>query len=305
VTVEEIRRRWGRFGVWIAPATLLATPSIVQRKEFARIEALGYGSLWSGEPPATSPIGGREAFVQHGLMLAATDRIVVGTGIANIGMRHPAAMHGGAATLAEAYPDRFVLGLGGQSGDRPLTQLREYLDAMDTAAARLLPDVRYPRVLAALGPKAHQLARDRAEGVHPFLQPVAHTAIARAAVGPDALVIPHQAVVLDTDASSARGRLRALFGLGRSDVETPYTRNYRRLGYGDDDMRDGRSDRLIDDMLAWGDEQAVAERLRSHLDAGADHVLVHPFAADLCAAVDQLARLAPLLLGSAVSRVTA
>ncbi|XVQ11339.1 TIGR03620 family F420-dependent LLM class oxidoreductase [Spirillospora sp. CA-255316] len=284
----------GRFGVWVAPATLLEAPATVQREQFARIEHLGYTSLWSGEPPAASAAGGREVFAQHGLMLAATERLTVGTGIANVSMRDPVAMHGGAATLAEAYPGRFVLGLGGAPGDRPLTALREYLDAMDAASRRILPGVRHPRVLAALGPKAHRLARERADGVHPFLQPVEHTEAARAALGPDGLLIPHQAVVLETDPDAARARLRALFGAGWAH-DNPYTRNFRRLGYTDDDLRGGPSDRLVDAVLAWGDETAVAKRLRAHLDAGADHVLVHPFAPDLTSTVDQLERLAPAL----------
>ncbi|SQD97360.1 conserved hypothetical protein [Parafrankia sp. Ea1.12] len=301
VAVAETRRQLGRFGVWVAPFSLLETSVAVQRAQFARIEHLGYGSLWSGETPPGAPTGGREAFTQHGLMLAATERIVVGTGIANISTRTAGAMHTGAATLAEAYPGRFVLGLGGQSGDRPLTRLREYLDAMDQAARALaqLPAPAYPRVLAALGPRAHRLASDRANGVHPFLQPVAHTAAARAAVGPDRLVIPHQAVVLDTDADTARARLRAVFALGVGASDSPYTVHYRRLGYSEADLAGQRSDRLVDDVLAWGDEAAVAARLIAHLDAGADHVLVHPFAADLPAAVDQLERLAPLLRDAA------
>ncbi|MCO6005549.1 TIGR03620 family F420-dependent LLM class oxidoreductase [Actinoallomurus purpureus] len=292
MVVDEARQRLGRFGVWIPPQSLLVTPVAVQRREFARIERLGYGSLWSGEPPSSSPGAGREALVQHGLMLAATERIVVGTGIANIGMRDPVAMHAGAATLAEAYPGRFILGLGGQTGDRPLAQLRDYLDAMDAAATRLLPEIRYPRVLAALGPKAHALAAERADGVHPFLQPVEHTARARTSLGDDKLLIPHQVVVLETDPAAARGRLRAMLGAGRQGMDSPYTRHYRRLGYGDEDLAGDRSDRLIDAILAWGDEKTAASRIRAHLDAGADHVLVHPLAADLPTMVDQLERLA-------------
>lgn len=294
MTLEQTRQRLGRFGVWLTPITLRNASIPLQRKEFARIETLGYGSLWSGEPPAASPGGGREAFTQHGLMLAATERIVVGTGIANLGLRDPVIMHTGAATLAEAYPGRFILGLGGQRGDRPLSQLREYLDAMDSARSRLLPDIEYPRIIAALGPKAHQLAKDRTDSVHPFMQPVAHTANARALLGPEKLLIPHQAAVLDADPVSARSQVRAIFASGPSG-ETPYTKNFRRLGYGDDDLADGRSDRLVDAVFAWGDEQAVATRLHAHLDAGADHVLVHPLAADLTATVDQLERLSGYL----------
>lgn len=293
MSLTELRRRLGAFGVWLPPQLLLATPIAVQRKEFARIEDLGYGSLWSGDVPPGYP-GGREAFVQHGLMLAATERIVVGTGIANIQARDPAAMHTGAATFAEAYPGRFILGLGGAGGDRPITRLTEYLDAMDTAAETLLPEVTYPRVLAALGPRANRLAANRAQGAHPFLQPVAHTEVARGLLGSEPLLIPQQMLVLDTDPDSARAALRGLFpprGVGNN----PYDWNFRRLGYTDADLADGRSDRLVDAVLAWGDEAAVAERLHAQRAAGADHVLLTPHGTDLPSVVDQLERLAPLL----------
>ncbi|MEO3750100.1 TIGR03620 family F420-dependent LLM class oxidoreductase [Streptomyces sp. B6B3] len=293
---EETRGRLGRFGVWIAPATLLGAPVAEQREQFARLERLGYGSLWTGEVPAGSPVGGREAFAQAAVALAATDRLVVGTGIANVSVRQPHAMHAGAATLAEAYPGRLVLGLGGQQGARPVSGLRDYLDAMDAAATRLLPDVRYPRVLAALGPRAHRLAGERADGVHPFLQPVAHTAAARKLLGPGPLLVPQQALVLDADSAAARGRLRAIFAVGRDRADNPYTLNYRRLGWGDADLAGERSDRFVDAVLAWGDEAAIVRRLRDHLAAGADHVLLHPLAATLTAAVDELAALAPHLL---------
>jgi probable F420-dependent oxidoreductase len=298
-TAETTRRNLGRYGVWIAPITLVRTPMPVLREQLARIEGLGYGSLWTGEPPAAAPGGARDPFALSAVMLAATRRLVVGVGIANIGMRVPAAMHGAAATVAEAYPDRFVLGLGGHSGERPLTQLREYLEAMDEAADRVLPGVRYPLVLGALGPKAHTLAAERADGVHPFLQPLEHTERARKALGPGPLLLPHQAVVLETDPDGARGRLRAALGLtGGPDApiaESPYTRHYRRLGYADADLAGARSDRLVDAVLAWGDEDAVVQRIEAHRAAGADHVLVHPIAADLPGTVDQLARLAPAL----------
>ncbi|WP_188191863.1 TIGR03620 family F420-dependent LLM class oxidoreductase [Nonomuraea sp. SYSU D8015] len=288
--------RLGRFGVWVPPMTLLTTPVARQRDQFARIEQLGYGSLWTGEPPASSPIGGREIFTQLAVVLSATTTLVAGAGIANITMRDPMAMHTGAATLTEAHPGRLLLGLGGPRGERPLSATRAYLDAMDEAAARILPDARYPRVLAALGPKAHALAAERTDGAHPFLQPVEHTEAARGALGPDALLIPHQALVLDTDPVRARGRMRALFGRGGGNTHNPYTANYRRLGYGDADLAGERSDRLVDAVLAWGDRDAVATRLERHLAAGADHVLLHPLTDDLAAAVDQLEELAPRLL---------
>lgn len=292
--MTEVRRRLGRYGVWVAPMTLLETPVPRQREQFRRIERLGFGSLWTGEVPASSPVGGREIFAQLSVVLAATEKLVAGSGIANITMRRPMAMHTGAATLSEAYPGRLILGLGGHTGDRPLSDLRDYLAAMDRAAARVLPGIRYPRVLAALGPKAHRLARERAHGVHPFLQPIEQTEIAREALGPEALVIPHQALVLDAEPARARGRMRAL--LGQGNPANPYTDNYRRLGYGDADVTGERSDRLVDALLAWGDDAAVADRLRRQLSAGADHVLLKPLADGLESAVDQLERLAPRLL---------
>ncbi|WP_405163167.1 TIGR03620 family F420-dependent LLM class oxidoreductase [Nocardia sp. NBC_01499] len=295
VDVEDVRQRLGSFGVWIAPMTLLTTPVATQRAQFARIESLGYGSLWSGEPPADSPMGGREAFAEHGVMLAATERIVVGTGVANITRRDPAAMHSGAATLAEAYPGRFILGIGGQTGDSPLSQLRAYLDGMDAAATQVLSETAYPRLLAALGPKTHDVAAQRTHGVHPFMQPVEHTANARRLLGPEPLLIPHQFLMLNEDAETARGAIRSVFG---SDAGLPngfYANNFRRLGFTDDDLLDGLSDRFIDAVLAWGGRDDIVSRSRAHLHAGADHVLLHPIAHDLTAAVDQLELLAPLL----------
>ncbi|MET7768426.1 TIGR03620 family F420-dependent LLM class oxidoreductase [Nocardia sp. NPDC005366] len=291
----ELRTRLGSFGVWIAPATLLSTPIGEQRAQVRRIEDLGYGSFWTGEAPVVSPIRGREIFTQLAVVLAATDRLVTGAGIANITLREPAATHGAAATLAEAYPGRLVLGLGGQTGDRPLAMVRDYLDRMDDAARTLLPDIRYSRVLAALGPKTMGLAATRADGAHPFSQPVAHTVLARQTLGPDPLLIPHQFLLADMPVEQAREVLRMMVAADTRGESSPYTANFRRLGYTDDDLAGRRSDRLIDAILAAGDPDAVAERLREHRAAGADHVLLHPLAPDLSTAVDQLEKLAPRL----------
>lgn len=290
--LSETRRRVGRTGVWLPPQMLAATPVPDLRDLAARIEGLGYRSLWTGEPPATSPAAGRDVLTLSALLLAATRDLVIGTGIANITLRDPVAMHSGAATLAEAYPGRFILGLGGPTGDRPLAHLASYLDTLDEVRSRLLPEPGYPRLLAALGPKALAQAADRTDGAHPFLQPVEHTTAARATLGPDRLLIPHQAVLLEPDPATARATVRRYFAAAR---ESAYTRQYRRLGFTDEDLAGGRSDRLVDALVAWGDEDAVAARLRAHLDAGADHVLLHPLTADLPSTVDALARLADRL----------
>lgn len=298
VTHEDtaaLRDRLGPYGVWIAPLTLLAAPVAEQRIQFRRIEELGFGSVWTGEAPVVAPGRGREIFAQLAILLAATDTMVAGAGIANITMRDPAAMHGAAATLAEAYPGRLVLGLGGQGGERPLTALRSYLDRMDRVAQTLLPGVVYPRVLAALGPRALELAGTRADGAHPFSHPVAHTAFAREALGPGPLLVPHQFLLADVPAGTARDLLRTTLSAGAGNKKNPYAVNFRRLGYTEADVTGDYSDRLIDDILVAGAPESIAERLGAHHDAGADHVLLHPLAPGLAAMVDQLAKLAPLL----------
>ncbi|MGI9149111.1 MAG: TIGR03620 family F420-dependent LLM class oxidoreductase [Chloroflexota bacterium] len=215
-------------------------------------------------------------------------------------------MQGGAATLGAAYPGRFVLGLGishapaversGQAYVKPLQHMARYLHAMDAAvAAAPATEVPAPRVLAALRPNMLALARDRADGAHPYFVPVAHTPIARAALGSDKLLIPEQAVVVNTDPDEARGIARDHM---RGYLTLPnYVNNLRHLGYTDADVSAGGSDRLVDAIVAWGDEANIARRVREHLDGGADHVLLQPLG-DLEAALRQLERLAPAVLSN-------
>jgi probable F420-dependent oxidoreductase len=299
VSTTNIRERLGRVGVWLAslrPATIEQ-----ERAAARRIESVGYGSLWAGEV-----IGGKEAFAHQSVLLNATEQIVTGTGIANIWARHPATMQAGAATLGAAFPGRFVLGIGvshapiversGQTYDRPFTRMVEYLNGMDRVTGDVpVTEIPVPRVLAALGPKMLALARDRADGAHPYFVPVEHTPVARQILGPDRLLIPEQAVVLSTDAEQARN-------VARSHTTTylrlpNYVNNLRRLGYSDEDLAGAGSDRLVDAIVAWGDEEQIANRVRAHLQAGADHVLLQPLG-DLSSAVAQLERLAPAVLAT-------
>jgi probable F420-dependent oxidoreductase len=182
--------------------------------------------------------------------------------------------------LTAAHGDRFLVGIGVShrlliDADhpgryrRPLSAMATYLDGLDTASPPLAPDT---RVLAALGPRMLEMARARSAGAHPYNVTPEHTAIARAAVGPSALVLPEQAVALTTDPDLARR-------LGREHLthylELPnYTNNLRRLGFGDDDFADGGSQRVIDALVAWGDADTIAGRIRQHRDAGADHVCI-------------------------------
>jgi probable F420-dependent oxidoreductase len=214
-------------------------------------------------------------------------------------------MQGGAGTLGAAYPGRFVLGVGishapmvdrsGQTYERPLNHMARYLDGMDVAAGNsLATDLPVPRVLGALRPQMLALARDRADGAHPYFVPPSHTPIAREALGPDRLLIPEQAAVLNTDPEEARRIAREHLQIC---LRLPnYVNNLKYLGYTDEDISGGGSNRLVDAIVVWGHETTIANRVKEHLDGGADHVLVQPLG-DLGEALRQLDTLAPTLLG--------
>jgi probable F420-dependent oxidoreductase len=297
-TMSLVRMRLGRVGVWLA--SLRPAPIDEERQAVRRIEALGYGSIWCGEG-----IGGKEAFAHQSLLLAATDHIVSGTGIANVWARHPATMQGGATTVGAAYPGRFVLGVGishasmversGQAYQTPLAHMEQYLDGMDAAAGEApAAEVPVPRVLAALRPHMLALARDRSDGAHPYFVPTSHTSVARKVLGPDRLLIPEQAIFLTTDSDNGRSTARAHMA---PYLQMPnYVNNLRHLGYTDEDMAGGGSNRLVDAIVAWGNEDDIAKRVTEHIDAGADHVLLQPLG-PLGEAVRQLEDLAPAVLG--------
>ena len=219
-----------------------------------------------------------------------------------------ATMQGGGATLEAAWPGRFVLGIGvshahmversGQTYARPLAHMRDYLAQMDAAvgSAPAMP-APLPRVLAALRPGMLQLAREHSHGAHPYFVPPEHTPMAREILGADRLLIPEQAFVLSGDAAEARriAREHTAFYLKLPN----YVNSLRHLGYGDEDLAGAGSDRLVDAVGAWGDEQAIAERVAQLRAQGADSVLLQPLAADLASVLDQLERLAPALRLSA------
>jgi len=259
-------------------------PASGVREAAAELEELGYGAIWFGEA------AGREALTSAGLLLAGTRRIVIATGIANIYARDAVTMGAGQKTLAEAYPGRFVLGLGvshvplveqvrGHRYEKPVAAMRAYLDAMDRAPYRSVPpSSQLVRILAALGPKMLQLAAERADGAHPYNVNPEHTAAARKILGPGPYLCPEQAVVLETDASKAREIGRAFLSFYLSLPN--YANNLIRLGFAEADFQNGGSDRLVDAIVAWGDLNAIQNRIRAHQAAGADHVCVQVLTRD-------------------------
>ncbi|MER7009050.1 TIGR03620 family F420-dependent LLM class oxidoreductase [Dactylosporangium sp. NPDC000555] len=297
-TVTDARQALGPTGVWLG--ALAREPAANQRAAVARIEQLGYGSLWEGEG-----VGRNDIFAQEAVWLGATSRIVAGAGIANIWARHPATARAAAAALADAWPGRFVLGLGvshapmvdrtGQTYQRPLERMREYLDGMDGAPDA--PPATAPRVLAALRPRMLTLARDRTDGAHTYFVPPEHTAQARAVLGPDRLLIPEQAVVVEASPAVARETARR-HTAGYLALPN-YVNNLKRLGFTDEDVAGAGSDHLVDSIVAWGEPAQIVQRLHAHREAGADHVLIQPLGADVKDALGQLEELAPLLTGPA------
>jgi probable F420-dependent oxidoreductase len=259
----------------------------------AELEALGFSALWI-------PDVGGDVLGSLDVLLAATSSVVVATGILNIWMHTAADVGEWYAGRGDTDRDRLLLGIGishapfidaqpGMSWERPLATTRAYLDAMDEAGIPV-----DARCVAALGPKMLRLARDRSAGAHPYLVTPDHTATARDVLGHDALLAVEQGVVLDSDADAARATARQALSIYATLPN--YVNNWKRLGFTDEDA-ESLSDRLVDALVAWGDVDAVAERVQAHRDAGADHVCVQLIAAP-GAPVDRAAwrRLAPAVM---------
>lgn len=245
------------------------------------LEELGYGCIWVPEAV------GREPFASCALLLSATKRIGVATGIASMYARSAITMQAGWRTLSEAFGERFTLGIGAShehmatklhkgSYDKPYSAMVAYLDQMDSGLyAAAAPTSTPRRVLAALGPRMLALSAERGLGAHPYFVPPEHTKIARDVLGSGPLLAPEQAVLLETDPTKAREVARKFMS---TYIRLPnYANNLRRLGYTDTDLGDKTtppSDRMVDAIVAWGTiDQAVA-RIKAHFDAGASHVSI-------------------------------
>ena len=278
----------GRIGVWSRglrynPDRAGAAAAV------AELEALGYGAAWL-------PDTGGDVLDDVRGVLEATSSIAVATGILNIWVHVAEDVARGSAALHRDHPGRFVLGLGASHGpvvgeryERPLSTMRAYLDALDDAEPPVAPD---RRVLAALGPRMLELARERAAGAHPYLVTPEHTRRAREILGPDRALAVEQSVALEPDPVRGLERARAFVA---DYLRLPnYVANLERLGYGEDDLRG--SDRLARDLVAFGDEEAIAAHVQSHFDAGADHVCIQVIDMGDAFALEQWRRLAPALV---------
>ena len=264
----------GRLGVW--SWRFISAPVDDLRSALARIEELGYGTVWFPEGA-----DGRESISAAATLLCASERIRVGSGIASIWARDGAAAANAARALNADFGGRYVLGLGvshvpavahrGLTYDRPYSAMRDYLAAMEAVDERAGGE-RPPRLLAALAPRMLDLARDHADGTLTYFVPPEHTAYARARLGDGRTVAVEQGVVLETEPERARevAREHTSFYLPLPN----YRNNLLRLGFDETDLDDGGSDEVVDRIVAWGDDDAIRRRVDEHFSAGADHVAI-------------------------------
>ncbi len=271
---RALAKQLGPLNVWSFALQRLAAPDEISAAR--EMEAIGFPAIWMPES-----VGSKDVMVHAGLLLANTDKAIVAPGIASIHARDPMAMAGGAKALGDAYPGRFVLGIGvshapsvqlrGGEYSGPLQQMTGYLDGMESAQyAAPEPNPPVPLVLAALGPRMLDLAAQRADGAHPYFVPVEHTEFARRQLGPVPALITEVTAVLTTDQSAGLQIARAF---AKHYLVLPnYANNLKRLGWRDADIDNEGSDRLIDAVVAIGDADTIVGRVRDHLAAGADTV---------------------------------
>jgi probable F420-dependent oxidoreductase len=286
-------------GVGIWTASLDGLPRERARDVVQEIESLGYRAVWLPEAVIRDPL------IHSTLVLDATRELIAATGVAQIYARHAMTANAAWRTIEEAFPGRFVLGLGVShkpmiEGARkttygpPIATMRQYLDDMDAGLYfAVQPKTPPRRVLAALGPKMLALAAERADGAHPYHATPEHTATARGILGAGKLLAVEQSVVLSDDPDEARRVARA--GLAIYLSLPNYLNNWRRLGFTDDDFADGGSDRFVDAIVAFGDEAAIKARVDEHLDAGADHVCIQVLTSGGEPPLEAWRRLAPVL----------
>lgn len=265
----------GKFSAWCGTDGMSLPEAVAFAK---KVEGWGYSALWI--PDAL----GRDPIAHASWLLANTEKLILATGITSIYGRDARAAKSGQNTLAEQSGGRFLLGLGvshkpfvegirGHNYGPPLATMKAYLEAMASVDYTSTPPAEEPpTVIAALGPKMLALSASHAQGAHPYLVPPEHTAEAREIVGPDTWICTEQKVLLETDAGKARDIARKSLTIYMGLPN--YRNNIMRYGFAEDEFENGGSDRLIDALVAWGDEKAIQTRLQAHLDAGATQVCI-------------------------------
>ncbi|MEJ0037840.1 MAG: TIGR03620 family F420-dependent LLM class oxidoreductase [Gammaproteobacteria bacterium] len=283
-----------KLGVWSGTDSLSAAAAAAFAK---RVEAWGYGALWIPEAI------GREVFSASAWLLANTSSLTIASGIANIYARDSLSSASAQKGLNEQSGDRFLLGLGvshipfvqdlrQHEYGKPVATMRTYLQGMANAPYKSVAPASVSRtVLAALGPKMLELSAELADGAHPYNVTPEHTQQAREILGTGKLLCVELGAILETDAVKARALARQFLTLYMGLPN--YVNNWRRLGFSDSDFTGGGSDRLVDAVIAWGDESAIRARLEAHWQAGADHVCVQAISATGLPDERLLALLAP------------
>lgn len=267
----------GKLGVWSAVNFMTATDSAAFAQQ---LERWGYGALWVPDVMARDPM------VVCSWLLANTTKLTLATGIASVYTRDAFAMVNSQYALAEQSGGRFLLALGvshgpfvegalGHQYEKPAVKMQRYLERM--AATQYMgpqPAEKPQTLIGALGPKMLEIAGTKANGAHPYNVTPEHTAMAREILGPDSMLCPEQMVLLEKDPATAREIARKALSL--SFTLPNYRTSYLRMGFSEADLDDGGSNKLIDAIVAWGDEQVIRDRIQQHWDAGADHVCIQP-----------------------------
>jgi probable F420-dependent oxidoreductase len=271
----------GKIGIW----AMLETMTVRETLGFAnKIEQHGYKVLWIPEGP------GRDPFAHSAYLLSHTGSLAIATGIANIWARDAMAMASAARTVAEIAEGRFILGIGvshkpvianrGHTYDKPYSYMKQYLPQLKEALKK--PDRiknQIPLLIAALHPKMLALAAAQTDGTHPYFVPPEHTAKVRAQIGRTPWVCVEQAVILEADATRARAAARQHMSFYVTQLPN-YKNNLKALGWQEADFDNGCSDRLVDAIVAWGNEDKIRARIQAHLTAGATHVCIQALRAD-------------------------
>lgn len=298
--VLAARAALGPIGVSVPTTGMDVIPMPQQVDGARRLEKAGYRAAWAREG-----VGGHDALVEIATMLGATEQIVFGSAVANMWARPAFTLHAASATLSEAFPGRFVLGLGagmayqaealGLRYTRPYSLMRDYLRTMTTPMPGLpMAEQTYARIIAANGPKMVELAGTGADGAHPGLIPVDYTASVRCTIGPDKLLVVALTVVAMPDRKAARDAAGQFVVGALGFPGSPYGANLVRLGYTSEEIATG-ADRVVDAVMAYGGPDDIAAKARAHLDAGADHILINCVLPGYEPGIEQLEWLAPAL----------